>query len=289
MDNNNVLGKYYIDLDRSLGEDFSEYEFTKNGLPKVRFNRSSDWQHNPVTISQYGLKNYNLYLQTGEDRYKNVFLTQANWLVQNSEKGPNNSGVWYYRLDIPFYKLSKPWISGMAQGESLSILLRAFQLTNNEDFLKLVNKVWNIFNVPVKDKGVIGEYGNELIIEEYPTQPSSSVLNGFILALFGVYDYWKFSNNYAAKQLFDQCVSGLKKNLDLYDTKYWSFYDLWHPKRLTSRKYHRLHILLLHELYKVTGEKVFLKKSELWKTFLKNPVSKIRWGIHKAKYRLKYD
>ena len=281
------LGLYYLDFNKVIGEDFSEYEFNEQGIPLVRFHRSLEYRHNPVTVCQYALTLYNKFIKTGDIQSKNKFFSQANWLLQNYESGPNNSAVWYYRLNAPFYKLRSPWISGMAQGEALSVLLRAFQLTSEDKYYQLAQKVSNIFSVTVEDGGVIGAFPDGLLlIEEYPSRPGSCVLNGFMLALLGIYDFWLANQEQKWNDFFGACINSLNNNLNLYDTTYWSLYDLWKPYRLTARFYHRLHFILLHELYKITNEHLFFDTSERWKSYLKSPICNIKWAVEKIKERM---
>jgi len=280
------LGPYYINFTNSIGEDFSEYEFSEQGIPLVRFSMAVDWHHNPVTVCQYALAQYNRFLASGSLQAKENFLIQANWLLMNYESGPYDSAVWYYRLNIPFYGLRKPWISGMAQGEALSVLLRAYQVSKEENFLFVAEKAWKIFDVPVQDGGIISTFPDGAIaIEEYPSNPKSNVLNGFIFALFGIYDFRLMSKNGHADILFNDCIQSLKKNLIHYDTTYWSLYDLMKPPRLTSRAYHRLHIALLRGLSQVTHDKSFLKISNRWEKYVKDPVCNLKWFMHKIRQR----
>ncbi len=285
-----ILGPYYIDLNKSVGEDFSEYEFDAGGIPLVRFNRSPQWSNNPVTVCQYALNQFNIFLKYNTLDSKLKFLLQANWLLKNYKKGPDDSAVWYYHLNIPFYRLKDPWISGMAQGEALSVLTRAFQLTEQKVYLDLADRVWKIFSRSVLDGGVMGNMPNgDIVIEEYPTQPCSCVLNGFILAIFGIYDYMRIQEHQDARELFVRCTDSLKNNIQEYDSNFWSFYDLYEPMRLTSQAYHRLHILLLRALYIVTQEETFLSVSHRWENYLKNPLCNIKWGIAKIKQRVVKD
>jgi hypothetical protein len=81
------LEQYYIDLNRCLGEDFSEYEFDREGIPLTRFHRKPDWQHNPITVCQYGLHHFNQYLRNQKEESREIFLSQARWLLDHAEKG----------------------------------------------------------------------------------------------------------------------------------------------------------------------------------------------------------
>lgn len=275
---------YYIELDRSVGEDFSEYEFDAQGVPMVRFQRSKQWRHNPVTVCQYALNHYNNLLQSGELEHRVKFISQADWLMKNHDTGPDDSAVWPYRIDIPFYGLKSPWISGMAQGEAISVLLRAHLLTGQGKYMEMAERSWRLFSKP--DVFISSFPDGGTVIEEYPTQSCSCVLNGFILSLFGVYDYHRFTGEETASHLFGECVESLKNNLFRYDTGHWSLYDLYPPLRLTSRSYHRLHLRLLKALFSITGETYFEETQIRWEGYLSRPISNLSWAFQKIKQRM---
>ncbi|MDZ7262449.1 MAG: D-glucuronyl C5-epimerase family protein [candidate division KSB1 bacterium] len=282
-----ALGPYYIQLDSSFGEDFSEYEFSPEGIPMTRFQRRPDWQHNPITVCQYGLFQFNHYLKTGSEQAKQAFLTQADWLLSQAQEGPNQSSVWYYQVEIPFYKLRPPWISGMTQGEALSLLLRAYQLTKDKRYFDVAQNTWKSFSVPVAKGGILSHYPDgSVVIEEYPSRPPSCVLNGTIFALFGVYDYAVTTQDSQALMLFQQSLEGLARNLHRYDTGFWSLYDLWEPARLASRSYHRLHIAQLKALGQLSHQSVFQMTADRWQGYLHSPFCKFRWALNKLSQKV---
>lgn len=282
------LERYYIDLNKCLGEDFSEYEFDENGIPMSRFFRNSQWKHNPITVCQYGLHFFNKFIDEGQESDKNIFLAQADWLVRNAKPGPNDSLVWPYLFDLPFYGISAPWISGMAQGEALSVLLRAHSLTDDEKYLRDAIKVWNIFEVAVEDGGVMAKFPNGFpVIEEYPRFGNViAVLNGFIFAIFGVYDFSSYTQKKESEKLFVNLIESLTANLEHYDAGYWSFYDLKSPKRLTSKAYHRLHLEQLKKLHEITGENIFGQSASQFQNYLDSSLCNLRWAARKLHQKL---
>ncbi len=282
------MERYYIDLNKCLGEDFSEYEFDENGIPLTRFFRNDHWKHNPITVCQYGLHYFNKYFHDGNDADKNVFLAQAKWLIDNAKTGPDNSLIWPYLFNLPFYKISKPWISGMAQGEALSVLVRAHSMTGNEKFLNAVQKVWKIFRIEVEDGGVIAFFPDgKPVIEEYPKPGETiAVLNGFIFAMFGIYDFAVYTNDDAAKNFFSEMIVSLKDNLFRYDSGYWSYYDLKSPKRLTSQSYHRLHIEQLTQLFQITQDQQFKDCVNRFQNYQKSLLCKTRWTACKLHQKI---
>ncbi|MDZ7330634.1 MAG: D-glucuronyl C5-epimerase family protein [candidate division KSB1 bacterium] len=286
------LGLYPINYQASLGEDFSEYEFNSHGIPLTRFERRPDWQHNPITVCQYALHHFNRYWREKLSRSKEIFLNQANWLAQNAEDGPSNSKVWYYRIAIPLYGITPRWISGMAQGEALSVLLRAHQLTNDPIFLDTAIGAMKIFSVKVQEGGVIASFPDgRPIIEEYPSPHfMTGVLNGFIFAMFGVYEYARYLDDPHASELFSQLSNSLRANLQRYDAGFWSYYDQHASHRLASRAYHRLHIEQLKRLAELTGEPVFHNYELRWRTYINSNYCQLRWLLSKIrqKWQMKF-
>lgn len=282
------MERYYIDLNKCLGEDFSEYEFDENGIPLSRFFRNDHWKHNPITVCQYGLHFFNKYFDDGNDADKNVFLAQAHWLIDNAKTGPDNSLIWTYLFNLPFYEISKPWISGMAQGEALSVLVRAHSMTGNEKFLNAAQKVWKIFRIAVEDGGVIAFFpDSKPVIEEYPKSGETiAVLNGFIFAMLGIYDFAEYTNDNAAKNFFSEMIDSLKGNLFRYDSGYWSYYDLKSPKRLTSQSYHRLHIEQLKQLFQITQDQQFRDCVNRFQNYQESLLCKVRWTARKLHQKI---
>ncbi len=282
------LGKYYIDLNLCLGEDFSEYEFDSEGIPLTRFHRKPDWQHNPITVCQYGLHHFNRFLKTQNEESKKIFLTQANWLIQNAEQGANDSVVWRYRFDIPFYKISAPWISGMAQGQAISVLLRAHQLTDEQKYFEIAHFARKVFDLSVNEGGVISYFLDQKpVIEEYASPEFlTGVLNGFIFAIFGVYDFAQYTGDKTANQFFIELIDSLKNNLARYDSGFWSYYDLKLPMRLASKAYHRLHIEQLQVLHEITGEEIFKIFEDRWRGYLNSSKCNFKWIVRKIHQKL---
>lgn len=282
------LEAYSIDLNICLGEDFSEYEFSADGIPLTRFHRKPDWQHNPITVCQYGLHHFNRYVRTKQENSREIFLTQAEWLANHAEKGGDDSLVWYYRIDVPIYKITAPWISGMAQGEAISVLLRAYQLTEDKRYLDTAHAAWKSLKTPVSKGGVVSYFPDgKPVIEEYPSSKFlTAVLNGFIFGILGVYEFAAATNDNEAHQFYLRLIDSLKHNLERYDCGYWSYYDLKSPLRLTSKAYHRLHIEQLNVLYEITGDEIFQTLRDRWRNYLYSSKCNVKWFLRKVNQKL---
>src|SRR6185295_17073477 len=68
------------------------------------------------------------------------------------------------------------------------------------------------------------------------------ILNGFIFALWGLYDYSRVTQDRRAQQLLDEGLATLQNTAEKFDTGYWTRYALTPPNYLADRFYHQVHI-----------------------------------------------
>ncbi len=280
------IGKYYIDLYKLIGEDFSGYQFDENGVPLTRFPQKN-WKYNPVTVCQYGLWQFNLGIENQSQSSFQRAIKQADWLLKNGVFDEHGALVWKYQMDLPFYNLSAPWVSGMAQAQAISLLLRVHQISDKEQYQEAAKKAFLVFKFKVNEGGVVANFPDGLpLIEEYPSPETSAVLNGFIFSLFGIYDFSIYFRDNEASSLFESLVESLDRNIYHYDCGYWSYYDLAKPRRLASRIYHRLHIEQLKKLAEITHNVHFFERAELWQRYYHSVSSNFKWFFHKVNQKL---
>lgn len=283
----NKLSYYYMPFRKK-----AEYDsfFDGNGVPLLNYGGKIGKQYNPIAIAQYGLGNFNLYKETGKQIFKKRALLQANWLVENLIKNDRGVPVWMHNFDWNYVeRLKAPWYSGLAQGQGISLLVRAFKLTGDKKYRDTAEKVFISLRTEVAEGGVIStdEEGN-MWIEEYLVNPPTHILNGFIWALFGVYDYFLLTKEKCIKELFDSFVETLIKNLSQYDIDFWSLYDLSgkDEKNLASLFYHDLHIVQLEILYKITNMNIFKDYSHKWKIYRNKFVNRTRALVQKSLFKI---
>ena len=95
-----------------------------------------------------------MFLETKKETYKDVFLKQMDWLVDNITR-KNNYGVWQHFFQLPYYEFDKiPWSHGMAQGLAVSLLLRAYQISNVQKYFNTAQQAYYAFFVDINDDGV---------------------------------------------------------------------------------------------------------------------------------------
>ncbi|MFQ5675481.1 MAG: D-glucuronyl C5-epimerase family protein [bacterium] len=268
-----------------------DYPLDDHGIPQVDMGRRLGRRYNPITVAQYGLYNLRNYQSYGKARSFEIAENASQWLLANFREWRSGIGAWVYDFALPFYGPKAPWISGMAQAQGISLLLRIGQVTNKDVLLDISHRAFRAFVHPVADGGVASCFPDgALVFEEFPTTPPSLVLNGHMFALLGITEYATFWQDKQAAELFEVAVQGLKKNLGRYDTGYWNLYDLHPTGRLASPMYIKVHIQLLEILANLSGENVFLEVSRKWRRYLDSPVDRIRWLINKVieKIRLRF-
>ena len=224
----------------------------------------------PVTIFQYGLGAYDLYLQTGKNAYLNKLLQLSEWACGNQEA----SGAWNnFGFIYPEARYS-----AMAQGEGASLLARAFKETNDERYLQAAKRAINFMLIPLEEGGVCSENGDELVLLEYTNQPP--VLNGWIFALFGLYDLSILISDSRYTISLDKTIRTVANWLTKFDNGYWSKYNT--NKSLASPFYHNLHIAQLQALYLITNNNVFKNYSEKFYKYSQSNVNYYRAFLIKA-------
>ncbi len=271
-------------------EDFN-YPGDDRGIPKVNAGGRFGLCYNPITIAQYGLFCLQRYAESNDEEGLEKAKSTANWLVENFREWKNEIGAWVFDYDLEFYGPKAPWISGMAQGQGISLLLRFQQLSSVKDVPEITHRAFKAFLHPVSEGGVVSHFPDgALVFEEFPTEPPSLVLNGHMFALLGIYDYATYWQDKAAKDLFGVAINGLRQNLERYDIGFWNLYDLHPTHRLASPMYVKAHVQLLTILAELSGQLIFRDTATKWQAYLDSPVCRVRWLFGKIleKIRLRF-
>jgi len=272
-----------------------------DGIPMIDYRGAIGLQYNPIAIAQWGLANNNIFCDTKNDSRRANTLKAANWLVANLQQNPHGLGVWNHHFNWDYRDtLQAPWYSGLAQGQGISLLLRAYSQTQDKKYQDAADRAFVSLTKPIAEGGVLHEDAKKnLWIEEYLVSPPTHILNGFIWALWGVFDYWRTvecsadtpvreSPNLTARIIFDRGVQTLLANLARYDTGYWPLYEQsgTRLKMLASPFYHRLHIVQLRVMATLTGEPLFTEFADRWELYAKNRANRTRALVEKSIFKL---
>jgi len=283
------IGAYYMTFEDKAGY---EGPFDKDGVPLLDYRGHIGRQYNPIAIAQYGLANFNLFLRTKESLYLNKARTQADWLVSNLEKNEKDVLVWNHHFNWEYRKmLHAPWYSGLSQGNGISLLARIYQQTEDDKYRKAAEDAFISLTIPIEEGGVIYiDKDANPWIEEVIITPPTHILNGFLWALWGVWDYYLLKKDKEVKERFDSLINTLKANIHRFDAGYWSLYELsdLHLKMLASPFYHSLHCVQLRITAKMSAEEIFLDYAEKWESYAKRMLDRYRALAGKALFKLIY-
>ncbi len=284
-----ALGEYYMPFTTK-----ADYQgiYDSAGIPLLDYQGELGLQYNPIAIAQYGLGNYNLYFRTGAPERRRRYLKVADWLLNNLEANSAGLLVWNHHFDWEYRTdLKAPWYSALAQGQGISLLVRAYRDTGDRSYLDAAQCAFLTFLKTADEGGIAYVDGNgHTWFEEYIVSPPTHILNGFIWATWGVYDYFLATGDSRAEELFEEAVCTLAANLQHYDVGFWSLYEqsgTW-LKMLASPFYHRLHIVQLNVLHRLSGKEIFKSYAAQWNTYLQShPKRTIALG-HKVLFKLCY-
>ena len=129
-----------------------------------------------------------------------------------------------------------PWTSGLSQGTALQVLSRAWLRFKEPAYLTAAQQALGIFKQsPSQGVRVPTKAGS--MYAEYTYAPSDKILNGFIQAVVGLYDYTAITHDPLGLKLFEAGDAEARAEVPHYDTGYWSLYDQYGESNLN---YHEL-------------------------------------------------
>ena len=283
------LGEYYMPFTEKANY---KGAYDASGIPQLDYHGRIGLQYNPIAISQYGLGNYNLWLSTNDPSRRKKFFLVADWLVSNLEQNSRGLSVWNHHFDWEYREtLKAPWYSGLAQGQGISLLVRAHKESNDSRYVEAAQRAFASFQHSITDGGVaFTDDSGDLWFEEYIVSPPTHILNGFIWALWGVHDYFLATQDDSAQELFGRGVRTLLHNLGRYDLGFWSLYEQSGTRlpMVASRFYHQLHIVQLRVMFRLTGEKEFLRVADRWESYSRSGIKRTRALCYKSAFKLCY-
>ena len=254
----------------TLDEDGVLYNAASGDIPAA---------YHPTSIAQYALACWNAYLAVGDKKQREAFETQAYWLLSHELRFPNGAGGWPIPFAAKDFHVSKPWLSALTQGNVISVFVRAYQLTCKSMFLEAAQRAVRTFELDILDGGVSTRLaGDGIFFEEVAAYPAAHVLNGYILALFGLYDFLALTQESEIAALIQRSLTTFHAIIDEFDAGYWSRYDLLH-RHLVPLFYHALHIVLLKALADYSGCEHCMQLAIRWEAYQHRFSCRLRYLI----------
>lgn len=258
--------------------------FDDDGVPLNNFRWGGPYRYS-VTIGHHGLSEITRYQANADvEHFKNADRV-CKWLLNNQ----NKNGAWQVDFDHDWFPprckaISSPWVSAMGQGLCLSTLSRVAHVTAQsgadtssssvDELCDAIVRAAHPFTVSSSAGGcrtmLLDKYP---FYEEYPTKPSSYVLNGFMYSLLGLYDGAAITGDLHLKALYDEGMETLKAAIPLYDLGRATAYDLTHvscagfPPNTARYSYHFIHVQLLSAM-NILSDGAFAPVLERWWLYL---------------------
>jgi hypothetical protein len=260
-------GPYFIDFSRShVPNPFGPMD--PDGLPlwdPRRMRLRGEPIHHPVVISQVGLAQHQRWLE-GDASAEEPFLACARWVEEHGVAGKNDRFlVWPYTFPLRTPRVQPPWISGMAQGQVLSLLTRAYEVTGSPTTADVARRAALSFCYTIQDGGAVSEApSGSLFIEEVAHSPAIHVLNGCLYGLYGLYEYTATFDDPELKPFLARCVEGVEEALPLFDMGWWSRYSLGLRSHIATPYYHDVHVQQLRTLGEIFDRPEYTRYARRW-------------------------
>jgi hypothetical protein len=223
----------------------------------------------PVGQAGYGIDNVESFVLNGDQRYLNRAKAQAGRLIARAKKVGT---AWYLPYPFDFHlhgraneRMAAPWYSAMAQGQAMTLFVRLYEITNNVTYRNAADGVFASF---LRPRGAatpwvvwVDKY-KRLWLEEYPGASPDRTLNGHLFATFGMWDYWRLTQDARAKTLYQGALTTAADYFTAYRNANWlSQYCLSHPTVL-SYVYHPIHLRQFFRIFAISRGLAFLRLAE---------------------------
>lgn len=242
-----------------------------------------------VRVLQWGLGAYERYLAGEGEQWLRNAMEVGRYALSQQVRGGTRDGLWLNRLPYTkTFQLPAGWPSAMAQGEGASLFTRLHLETGEDRWADAARRAVAAMRLPSPEGGVQARLDGAPWPEEYPTEPSSFVLNGGIFALWGLYDVGLGLDDPEVRREFEEGAGALAANLHRWDTGYWSRYDLFpHPvMNVASSFYHALHTSQLEAMHVIAPRPEFAATGQRFAGYADRRAKRARAFARKVLFRL---
>jgi hypothetical protein len=201
--------------------------------------------------------------QGGPKYYPRIRELLGELIPLAAHRGGGLAWEYYFNFDggVP------PWTSAMSQGTAIQALTEASEAFHDMSYLGLARRALPIFHdQPPSGVSVMTPHGTRFLL--YSFAPGAAVINGFLQALIGLYDYAKVSGDADATGLFESGDAEARAELPSFDTGAWSLYQ---PGQEDTLDYHTLVTGFLQQLCSRTHEQIYCTTAAHFEAYLKTP------------------
>ncbi len=235
-----------------------------------------DRQEHPVYLVQYALAALGGYTRTGDQRYLDRALANAERLVTLGERDEAGA-LWFpYHFAHRYYDVTMPvpWWSSMGQGQPLSLFSRlAGLLPDGARWRELADATFRTFDgwrALGRPWITTMDAHGCLWFEEYAGDVEPLlVVNGHVFALYGLYDYATLTGDPHASDLFDGGATTIRNHIGTIRVPggisyYCAREGYCQRPEWQNAGYHPIHIQQLRMLAAMTGDEAFATAADLF-------------------------
>lgn len=244
-----------------LGFEFN-FPHDENGIRLQEYN--GGYYYHPWLMSRMGVWYLASFQQTSDSLYLDILYRYVDKFVEIGTR--IDSAIYFpYQFNYALHNgafsevMMAPWYSGMAQGVALSFFIRSYDELGDPYLKAVADSIYYSFldfnysnNTWITTIDTLDYYW----IEEYPFNPYTHVLNGFIFAIEGLYDYWYVSADDNCEALVKGALTTLAYYFDQWrNSGNISFYCLMHRTPIAT--YHTIHINMFRFMGLITSDSTF--------------------------------
>ena len=220
------------------------------------------------------------WLLGGQNEALTPFLNEIRVLRARANEH-DNMLLWPHNVSVPKYRQIGPFYSCMTQGQAASAFVRAYIATADDAWADAA--LGALRPLTGFTSGLVTTTEAGPVLEEAPTDPPSHILNGWVFALWGLWDVALALHEPDIRSLFDESAMTLARMLSEYDVGWWTRYSLFPPiaPDLSKPFYHTLHVAQMTPLFYMTQESVFADTAARWNAY-DRAVNRVRAVAAKA-------
>lgn len=256
-------------------------DFDSEGLPMFH-SRAGKLVHFCTGMCSFAFAHWEEYLNTGKEEHAGHVVKVADYLIGMAESRSNGARM---VLDYDSDEKDNGFTCAMNQGESISVLCRAFCLTGNETYRETALKMAIPFKYNYGSDGVRGF----LAANNAPwyLEGGKMILNGHNYSLFGLHDLYKVSGENWVKELLDTGIQSVVDSIQYFDNGFWSWYWVNKPLYIASAMYHNLHICQLKALSVISGNGKLEAYAAKFARYAGSPVCRGRSALYMVLAKIK--
>jgi D-glucuronyl C5-epimerase C-terminus len=161
-----------------------------------------------------------------------------------------------------------PWVSALSQGTAIQAFSRAAARLQAAPYFEAARAALGVFRTPPPE-GVLVPTPVGAYYLQYSFSPNLRILNGFIQALNGLFDFAALANDPEGRALFAAGEAEARVEVALFDTGAWSLYQ---PGVESDLGYHKLLRDFLRGLcQRVPDPTVYCTEADRFTAYLRQP------------------